>query len=574
MKPCSPGIIIVTAIVTQFYCASLNPEGGNGSGVGNGMIAGVMYNPDGSRAKNATVQAVPADYNPFGGLGKTGVVSRIKSTTTDDTGGFVIDSLPEQVFNVFGSDNANRLLIDSVRISKQAPAILPPDTLRAPGAVNGIIRLLPEHDSRSVIIIVIGTTVWTAPEDSAGNFKLHDMAKGRYRVRFLTAQQGYLPLDTMVYVNAGSIDSLADTLRLKFTGIPVPQGFRAAYDTLKQLVALAWNKADPALVSGYALYRSNFDSNGVAAVIYKGMVNDTLYIDSTALQDMRYEYRVAAVNGLGEEGSKSRGVTVTIAGIFTVVDSMVKGDGALPGQFGYMTRISLDSAGNMYITDTKNNRLQKFDSAGNFIFMDDAFLLPVGVAMAGNSGLLVSDFGDKKVVKMDFDGRRVAVFSTRGKPLSALSAGDRQYVVSDSGIEVFSSDGSLIRLINSNVGNYHSGDITADDAGTIIVVLGDKVYRYDEQSGSLTRIHQITDTYSNQNCRAVFLSPEIILLLANNNSSPFYSTVFALGLNGAVIAKWNSRQNMRDIYPKNDREVIAVTEDGKMLKLNLEKEMH
>ena len=574
MKLSSLGIAIVCAIVPQFYCASLNYTDGNGSGVGNGKIAGVLYNSDGSRAKNAAIQVIPANYNPVGGLNKSSINSEIKSTTTDDTGGYMLDSLPEQTFNVFGSDNVNKSFIDSVRIDKKTPAILAPDTLRAPGAINGIIRLMPEHDSRSVVIMVIGTTVWTAPEDSIGNFKLQDMAKGRYHVRFLSSQQGYQPLDTLVTIDTGSVNSLPDTLRLIFTGIPVPYGLMTKYDTLKQIVTLWWNKADPALVSGYTLYRRNIDSNTTPAIIYKGSSNDTLYQDSTAVQDMSYEYWVTAFNSKNEEGAKSKSATVKIAGIFSIVDSIVKGSGTQQGQFGYITRIALDSADNMYITDTKNNRLQKFDSAGNFIFMDDSFLMPIGVTISGQNQLLISDFDGRKVVKMDLTGRRTGVFSTIGSPLSALSANDKYYIVSDSGIEIFSSTDSLIQFINLNIGRFNSGDISTDDSGNIIIVLGDKVYSFDKENNSLSMLYQVAEFYSNQNGRVVFLRPDAILVMTNHTNGPIFTTIFTLNHSGDMVAKWNCCENIRDIYPKNHAEVIAVTDNGKILRLNLQKELN
>src|SRR5437899_4139618 len=42
-------------------------------------------------------------------------------------------------------------------------------------------------------------------------------------------------------------------------------------------------------------------------------------------------------------------------------------EGAFEGAFFYCRDVAVDFAGNVYITDEINNRVQKFDSRGNFL---------------------------------------------------------------------------------------------------------------------------------------------------------------------------------------------------------------
>jgi outer membrane protein assembly factor BamB len=37
------------------------------------------------------------------------------------------------------------------------------------------------------------------------------------------------------------------------------------------------------------------------------------------------------------------------------------------GQFRYLTDVAVDSGGNVYVADSSNHRIQKFDSNGNFL---------------------------------------------------------------------------------------------------------------------------------------------------------------------------------------------------------------
>ena len=43
------------------------------------------------------------------------------------------------------------------------------------------------------------------------------------------------------------------------------------------------------------------------------------------------------------------------------------------GQFNHAEGLAVDSTGNVYVADSNNNRIQKFDGLGNFITMWGVF---------------------------------------------------------------------------------------------------------------------------------------------------------------------------------------------------------
>src|SRR3989344_3617807 len=78
------------------------------------------------------------------------------------------------------------------------------------------------------------------------------------------------------------------------------------------------------------------------------------------------------------------------------------GDGQLNGAHG----LWIDSSGNMYVADTYNNRIQKFDSSGNFLMKfgslgssDGQLDNPYGVAVDSSGNIYVADSNNNRIQK-------------------------------------------------------------------------------------------------------------------------------------------------------------------------------
>ncbi|MGH9910587.1 MAG: 6-bladed beta-propeller, partial [Nitrososphaerales archaeon] len=76
------------------------------------------------------------------------------------------------------------------------------------------------------------------------------------------------------------------------------------------------------------------------------------------------------------------------------------------GQFIAPHGVALDSSGNLYVADTNNNRIQKFGSSGNFITTwgttgsgDGQFSSPRGIAVDSSDNLYVTDTGNNRIEK-------------------------------------------------------------------------------------------------------------------------------------------------------------------------------
>ena len=98
-----------------------------------------------------------------------------------------------------------------------------------------------------------------------------------------------------------------------------------------------------------------------------------------------------------------------------------KGKGSAPGQFLFPTYVTLDTQGNVYVTDTLNSRVEMFDADGNyqksFGQRDNGwgmFDKPKGVAIDSFGNLYVADSGWSNVQIFNSKGQILLFFGGRG----------------------------------------------------------------------------------------------------------------------------------------------------------------
>ncbi len=357
--------------VTLLSLTCTAPNGGTGSQIPNSNVSGIICNPGGTPAANAIVRFYPVGYNPHrGGLGKTKALAAAASVATPDSTktdakGHYSAALDSGSYNLLASGDSGQALQDSVATVK-GTIIQLNDTLRPPGSIAGVIDMTGGGNPETVFIIFMGTgSVWL-PADTLGNFATGNMAPGNYHVRFLTTTPNYNVLDTTLTVISGKIDTLASPIQLQFNGIPVPQGLKIQYDSNMQVVTLLWNKPTTGSpIIGYEIYRKNAAYNALPAAINGQIVTDTVYHDSTGVQDSSYEYYVAAVDTGNGVGGMSGGVIVKITRTYLLLDSVSAnwGDGSS----------TVVAGNNGQLVDRTDDIITVYDSSLNLL---NTFSLP------------------------------------------------------------------------------------------------------------------------------------------------------------------------------------------------------
>jgi hypothetical protein len=411
------------AIVTLFVeCGTMD---GTGSSTQTG-ITGKIYNDDGTPAKNATVSIIASGYIPsISGIGKSAPVDSI---ITDENGTYVIRWLAPGTYNVFGKKADRFCYQDSVLIDSTTSTI-ENDTLREAGSLSGIVRLQPNDDSRTVLILIYGCNTFTYPEDFTGNFSITNLAQGSYRIKVLTTIQGYAPKDTVITIVSGRNDTLSDTMRLDYLGIPTVAGLAAAWDSLLLKAHISWDRQDTSIIAGYNIYRGVADSTFNDQPINAVMIVTYTFVDTfdcasaRTWQGKRYVYRVKPINKNGDVGAVySNADTIAAESAYKQIKTITRNVFDSTEAFIYRDRIylinTIDSS--IEVFDTAGTRLKSFGSSGS-----SPLVRPRSVSVA-NGFIFVAD--QEQAWASNSDSSSIKKYDTAGNflsrmPISGLLAG-------------------------------------------------------------------------------------------------------------------------------------------------------
>lgn len=132
--------------------------------------------------------------------------------------------------------------------------------------------------------------------------------------------------------------------------------------------------------------------------------------------------------------------------------------GDQPGQFKDPHGIAVGTDGSVYVADTWNHRVQKFDNNGKFIKAwqpEPGFWGPRGIAVNTEGTVYVTDTGNKRIVSFNKDGVQIEYWGQDGsapgqliEPVGIAINPAQEVVVADTGnrrLQFFLGDGTFQR---------------------------------------------------------------------------------------------------------------------------------
>ena len=519
--------------VALIFCTGCSVIDGTGSSTQTGIIIGKILNEDGTPANNAQVLFIQTDQIPSPSLAK--LATENDSTTTNDSGIYKVRELPAATYNIFAQKDSQFCYLNSVKIDSTVSTISPA-TLRKPGSLSGIVRLLPNDDSRTVLILVYGSNIFRFPSDFTGHFTLDNMAEGSYKVKILTTIAGYMPLDTTFFITAGKNDTLGDTLRLKYSGIPTVTGLLATWDSLKFMANLTWNKADTSVVKGYNVYRTVVDSALSGIPFNQALITSNSFTDSFGLDPANsYVYRIKAVNKNDDVGQVySAADTVKPISAYHLIKSINR-------MLGTDTMSFEVYKGKIYIKHKQATKIEIVDTSGvsNGFFGDSGgypLVNPIALAICSDE-VYVADQEQASPISAS-----IKKYTLSGKFLSRtpIPVGIASFVVPDTD-NIYTMDSLTVRHFDKN--------------GAIIdsVKLGNYSYTSDFGASPVMHVSKsqiaIVGAFASDTMELIYVNTD--LSFAKLRSFPgLYETFFAIDAQGFICFPGIIYDNSGNLYAR------------------------
>jgi DNA-binding beta-propeller fold protein YncE len=187
-------------------------------------------------------------------------------------------------------------------------------------------------------------------------------------------------------------------------------------------------------------------------------------------------------------------------------------EGSASGQFKRPQGIAVDSAGNVYVADTNNNRIQKFNSAGGIIATwgnsgagSGQFSIPAAIALDSVGNIYVAESGNNRVQKFNSMGGYISQWGTLGSGYGqfihphgiAIDSSGNVYVTDygNDRVQKFNSNGEFISLLGTGARGSGNGQflmpfgVAIDPSGNFytIEIGNQRVQRFDSGGNYVDR---------------------------------------------------------------------------------------
>ena len=264
-------------------------------------------------------------------------------------------------------------------------------------------------------------------------------------------------------------------------------------------------------------------------------------------------------------------------------------EGEEPGQFRFPAGVSTDPNGNVYVADTGNNRIQKFNSKGKLLLFyggfgwdSGQFQQPLGLSARNGLDVYVADYANRRIERYDKDLNWINSFYSDPAAEERLEFGFVNSVSTSLHGDLFLVDDENKRVVKLNAefelevsfGDFDWGEGALGDPARVFVSRDDYVFVSDSKEGRIV----VFDYYGNYLYRigenilkmpaGVVTSQDGLMLFVSDVAK---HQIFVFDKEGRLISqigsqgeKFGAFQNPRDLALYNNVLYVADTDNHRI----------
>ena len=274
--------------------------------------------------------------------------------------------------------------------------------------------------------------------------------------------------------------------------------------------------------------------------------------------------------------------------------SAIGEEGDQPGQFRQPQAVSTDNKGNLYVADTGNHRVQKFDGQNRFVDMvggfgwdQEQFQRPMDVCADNGLDVFVADYENRRIVRCDNQLHWISTFTARAAADERLQLGFPSSVSISIHADLYVVDSENGRVLKLNslwqpelsFGNYDWGEGGLSEPASIYVARDDRIYVSDRQAGRIS-LYDYFGTFLQHLGESVLKRPAGLCVDTKGTiwvADSERQQVLAFSRSGRLLLQWGSAgaklgalQNPADVAVHQNRLYVADRDNHRIQLFEIE----
>ena len=154
-------------------------------------------------------------------------------------GSYSLPTVTDGMYRMLARVSSGKIAVQDSVYTSQGRLLVRTDTIRSPGSLSGVVKMVGDDNPQSVEVSVLGSDASVVTVKADGTYLLEGLGAGTWKLRFSTSLAGYA--NTYVIVRSkATVGVKVDTVTLNYIGIPPVQNLTAIMDYPRNGLKLVW----------------------------------------------------------------------------------------------------------------------------------------------------------------------------------------------------------------------------------------------------------------------------------------------------------------------------------------------